>query len=96
MAAAVVTKVGFREDCAGSLASLPDELDVWCERKREDKNYPKGFGRIKWPTSETGRFPQFFIGQHSFGALETLKITVSPCSTACDRRQHPRRGPVIQ
>lgn len=34
VAAAVVTKVGFREDYAGRLAPLPDEWDVWCETEK--------------------------------------------------------------
>lgn len=62
VAAVVVTNDGFWDDREGSLASLPDELDVRHTRKREDKNDCKVLGKIKSPMSEVGRFPQLFTG----------------------------------
>lgn len=71
----MVTRVRVLGDFKGSSIELPDEWDVWFQRKRGVEDDSKVFRRIKLAVSEMGGCPVLHRVPYSFGALEVVDGT---------------------
>lgn len=96
----MVTRGRVLGDFKGSSIELPDEWDVWFQRKRGVEDDSKVFRRIKLAVSEMGGCPVLHRVPHSFGALEAVDGT--GCSWhpaapwAVGGSTASMKGPVIQ